>query len=169
MSWKCECGVLNRHPVTECWSCKARPSPIDPFDEWDAFSFTPIATVVLENGRIVEVKRMLITMTYENLLLGSPETLSYHLRTRPGGLVYKGEFQPHEPTVIVDDGKGKDPLPNYRILAYMESDPQKDTLMDFSYLTACWFVDNVKIPLEEMVKALFQKIRWEDHAHDGEW
>ncbi|MFQ5804149.1 MAG: hypothetical protein ACE5JQ_14765 [Candidatus Methylomirabilales bacterium] len=130
----------------------------------------PIAEVDLESGRIVEVRRMLVTMTFGDFMLASRETGSGSIRTRPGRrFVYKNEFRPCEDIVIVDEGKGEDPLPNYRIVAYMESKApvnSQNPEIICSYLTTCWFVDDVTILLEELVRGLFRKIKWEDHARD---
>ena len=43
----------------------------------------------------------------------------------------------------------------------------QDPEMDYSYLTACWFTDNVAMPPEEIVKGVFRKISWEEFARDG--
>ncbi len=138
---------------------------------WDQAGdlWTPIAEVELETGRILDVKRMLISMTFEGYLMVSRDLESNTIRNETRQWVSKS-FWGCDATVIVDDGKPG--LPNYRILAYMESMTPVDSNnpgMDYSYLMACWFTDNVASPPEEMVKSVFQKIKWEDYARDGSW
>ena len=109
-------------------------------------------------------------MTFETYLMAVRDHESITIRNETRQWVSKS-FWDCDATVIVDDGKPG--LPNYRILAYMESltpvgshNRERDY---YSYLMVCWFTDNVAIPPEEMVMSLFQKIKWEDCARDGSY
>lgn len=116
----------------------------------------------LDSGRDVSIETISIRNTYENTLEGDPDCISARIwKHTPEQL--EREFG--QGVLIIKPPGAR--LPNYRFAVTLHSSALPAQIPeDYSYVTICWFQNDLNGNLVEFVRLAVKGLEWEKHAQN---
>jgi len=114
----------------------------------------------LDSGRNVSIETISIRNTYEGILAGDPDYIAAHIwQHTPKQL--EREFG--QGVLILKPSGSR--FPNYRFAVTLHSSALPAPIPeDYSYMTICWFQNDLNGNLVEFVRQIAKRIEWEQHA-----
>lgn len=118
---------------------------------------------ILASGREVWVSRLWMEHTYENVLEGTPETASQHIRR---SLPERMRKRFEQKVVVIESSEKVLPTQTW-IIKFESGEGAKTDDSDYnSTLFVCWFAEEIPDNLNEKIRNVLSLVNWEEQAED---